>query len=236
MSKHMKKLAAPRTWRIPRKTHVWVVKPSPGPHPVERGIPLLVVVRDILRLCETGREGRRIIGGREVMVDGKVVTNSKHPVGMMDVVSLPRTKENYRMLLNKRNKLTLVNIDEGQSKWKLVRIEDKTTLRRGKTQLNLHDGRNMLLEKNQYKTGDVLKIELPSQKIMNIYPLAEGNVSLLTGGKHVGELATVASYKVRRGREPNIVTFKEGFNTVKDNVFVVGFKAPEVQLPEVRAI
>lgn len=236
MSKHLKRLAAPRTWRIPRKTHKWVVKPSPGPHSVDRGIPLLIVVRDILKLCQTDREGRRIIGRREVLVDGRVVRNPKHPVGMMDIISLPRTKESYRVLLDKRNKLTLVNVDEGQSKWKLVRIENKTTIRGGRTQLNLHDGKNILLEKNEYKTGDVLKVELPSLKIMNVYPLAEGNISLIIGGKHVGKLATVSSYKLKRGREPNIVVLKEGFTTVKDNVFVVGFKSPEIQLPEVRAI
>ena len=38
-----------------------------------------------------------------------------------------------------------------------------------------------------------------------------------------------------RSTAPNLVRFKNGKLTVKDNVFVIGNKTPEVILPEVRA-
>ena len=100
MKKHLKRLAAPRSWPLPRKTQKWVVRPSPGPHPQEWAIPLGVVLRDILGHCDTGREAKRIIGSREILVDGKPVTSHKHPVGLMDVVSVPAVKEHYRFLLD----------------------------------------------------------------------------------------------------------------------------------------
>ena len=40
---HLKRVAAPRTWPITRKTSKWVAKPSPGPHSQEHGMPLVVV-------------------------------------------------------------------------------------------------------------------------------------------------------------------------------------------------
>ncbi len=236
MSKHMKRLASPRVWSIPKKTHTWAASTSPGPHPIERSVPLLIMVRDMLGYCDTSREGRRIIGSRSVLIDGRIATNYKLPVGLMDVVTIPKAKESFRALLDSKGKLRPIRISQDRAQWKLVRIENITTIKAGKKQLNLHDGRNVLAKDEPYRTGDVLKIELPSQKVLNYYPLAKGNVAMIIGGKHSGQIATIENYKVIRSPKPNIVEFKEGFSTLKDHVFVVGKKSPEITVPEVSAV
>lgn len=236
MSKHMKRLASPRVWLIPKKRHIWAVKQSPGPHPIERSVPLLIMVRDMLGFCDTAREGRRIIGDRNILIDGRIVTNYKMPVGFMDVLTIPKAKEDYRALLDTRGKIRPIRISKDRAKWKLVRIENITTIKGGKTQLNLHDGRNILVDKGRYKTGDVLKIELPTQKILNSYALEKGNVAIIIGGRHSGQIGTIENYKVTRGPKPNIVEFKEGFSTIRDHVFVVGRKSPEITVPEVSIV
>ena len=235
MKKHIKRMAAPSSWAIPRKTSYWVTKPRPGPHGTSESMPLLAVVRDMLKLCDNSREARFIIGGRGVIVDGKIVTDYKYPVGLMDVVTLVKTKQNFRMLVDYKNKLQLVAIDDAEKDWKLARIDNKTSAKKGKVQLNLHDGRCIMLSKDQYKTGDVLKIELPSQKVMKAYKLEKGNLALLVGGSHPGTIQTIEDYLIRRGSASNLVTFKEGFSTVKENVFVIGEKAPEIKTLEAKA-
>jgi small subunit ribosomal protein S4e len=236
MSKHIKRLASPRVWSIPKKRDVWAVKQSPGPHPIEMSVPLLIMVRDMLRYCDTAREGRKIIGKRNILIDGRIVTNYKIPVGFMDVLTIPKAKENFRALLDSRGKIRPIKISKDRAKWKLVRIENITTIKGGKTQLNLHDGRNILTDKGKNKPGDVLKIELPSQKILDSYALEKGNVAMIIGGKHSGQIATIENYKVIRSPKPNVVEFKEGFSTVKDHVFVVGKKSPEITVPEVSIV
>jgi small subunit ribosomal protein S4e len=234
MKKHMKRMAAPNTWAIPRKTSYWVTKPSPGPHGTRESMPLLAVVRDMLKLCDNAREARFIIGSRGVSVDGKIVTNYKYPVGLMDVVTILKTKQSYRMLVDYKSQLKLVSIDDSEKGWKLARIDGKKVIRKGKVQLNLHDGRCMILAKDQYKTGDVLKIDVPSQKLVKNFKLEKGSMALLIGGSHPGSVQTIEDYQIRRGSAPNLVTFKEGFSTIKENVFVVGDKAPEIKLLEAK--
>lgn len=234
MKKHIKRMAAPNSWAIPRKTSYWVTKPRPGPHGTTESMPLLAVIRDMLKLCDNAREARFIIGGRGVHVDGKVVTDYKYPVGLMDVVTIVKTKQSFRMLVDYKAKLQLVPVEEAEKAWKLARIDNKTSVRKGKVQLNLHDGRCLMVPKDQYKTGDVLKIELPSQKVMKAFKLEKGSLALLVGGSHPGTMQTIESYQIRRGSAPNIVTFKEGFSTVKENVFVVGDKAAEIKVPEAK--
>jgi len=236
MKKHLKRLPAPRSWSISRKTDFWIVRPSPGPHGIAESVPLGSILRDMLKVCDTAREARRILNGRGVLVDGRVVTDPKFPVGLMDVLSLHETKSHYRMLVDARGRMTLVGIEDGDSKWKLCRVEDKTTVRGGKTQLNLHDGRNLLLAKDAYKTGATLKIHVPGQKVVEHYELSKGAPVLVTAGQHVGQVAHVE--EVRRTRSPraNIVTFKEGFSTDIGKVFVVGKEGPVIKTPEASAL
>jgi small subunit ribosomal protein S4e len=190
----------------------------------------------MLRYCDTAREGRKIIGKRNILIDGRIVTNYKMPVGFMDVLTIPKANENFRALLDSRGKIRPIKISKDRAKWKLVRIENISTIKGGKTQLNLHDGRNILTDKGKNKPGDVLKIELPSQKILDSYALEKGNVAMIIGGKHSGQIGTIENYRVIRSPKPNVVEFKEGFSTVKDHVFVVGKKSPEITVPEVSIV
>ncbi len=234
MSKHLKRLAAPRIWKIPRKKYPFAPKPSPGPHPAERSLPLLIILRDILHVGDNKREVKKILASRSVKIDGRVVTDIKFPVGFMDTITV--RDNNYRALYDVNGRITLVEIPEDHAQWKLVRIENKRLVRKGKLQLNLHDGRNILLSENKYGTGDVLKINIPSQEIIGHYPLSEGSVAMIIGGKHRGQLAHVKEYRITKSPNENIVIFEEGFETTKSNVFVVGVGKPEVTIPEVSAI
>ncbi len=236
MSNEIKRLTAPRSWAVKRKGSTWITKPSPGAHAVEDSIPVNVVLRDLLKVCNNASEVRSVLFEKGVLVDGKVVTSLKQGVGLMDVVSLPKMSAHYRMVMNHRGKLELVKIPENKAGWKLCRIENKTTVPGGKTQLNMHDGRNILIEGAAYKTGDVLKIEVPTQKIMEHYNLDKGSVALITSGAHVGEMAIVEEYVPTRLTSENLVKFKDGTSTVKSNVFIIGAKAPEIELPQEAAL
>lgn len=233
MSLHQKRLSSSKVLAIPKKKHKWVTRSSPGPHAKDKSLPLLVAVRDTLGLCDTAREARRIIGNREVYVDMSPTRDFKRPLGLMDTVSIPKAKQHYRVLLDRKGRLRMVPIDEVDTVWKLVRIENKTTTKGGRTQLNLHDGRNILLEKDEYKTGDVLKIELPTQKVLSHYPMEKGAVAMVISGAHTGTMSTVEQRVPTRSSSEDLIEFTDGFSTVKSNVFVVGVDRAEVTVPEV---
>lgn len=232
MSDHMKRLAAPRTWPLKRKVSVWVTKQSAGAHSIEDSMSAVTVLRDMVGACDTAREAKRIIGNREMFVDGKAVKNPKAPVGFMDVISIPKMNLNYRMLITDKGKLALVPIDADEAAWEICKIMDKTVVKGGKIQLNLSGGRNILLDKNDYKCGDSLKIAFEGQAIMDHYALAAGNTVLIKEGAHSGSIKTVKEVEVVRGSAPNLVIFTDGTQTVVDNCFVIGAAQSAVKLPE----
>ena len=232
MSDHLKRLAAPRSWPLKRKENVWTTKQCPGSHSVEESVPAAIMLRDILKVCDTSREAKRIVGNRDFLVDGKPVRTIKAPVGIMDVVSIPAMDLYYRVVLSDKGKITVVPITKDEAAWKLAMIENKTKVAGGKIQINFHDGRNILLDKNMYKTGDVVKIAVPDQKIEEVYELKAGATVLIFRGQHAGKTAVVKEYVITKDASANVVTFTDGSETVKSNVFVIGGETPAIKLPE----
>lgn len=235
MSHHLKRLNTPRSWTVSRKTNVYTTKPSPGPHPIERAVPLSTVLRDYLGLAATGREARNAIGNGQILVDGRVIKNGKLPVGFQDVVSINGTDLAWRCVLDNKGRLRFSSLKKAESAWKLVQIKNKTTVKGGKTQLNLHDGRNLLVAQDDYKTGDVLKLELPSQTVLGHFKLEEDAKVLIVGGRHTGEIAPVNNIEITRSHKANLVHLKgeEGtFTTIKPYAFPVGDVAnlPKVEV------
>ncbi|MFA5860424.1 MAG: 30S ribosomal protein S4e [Candidatus Thermoplasmatota archaeon] len=238
MSLHMKRLASPRSWKIHKKSSTWVPKPTAGKHSIEQGVPLGIILRDYLKLVDTMTEAKRVLGNREVKIDGRVAVSHKAPVGLMDIVSVPKTNKNYRVVLDSHGRVVLTEVTANEANWKFCRIEDKTTVSGGRTQLNLHDGRNIIVKEKTYKTGDVVKLAVPEQEIKAHYAFGQGMTAFITGGAHVGEFAKVQSVEVIRSPRPNLVALTSGetpFSTVKNYVFLVGKDKPEIAASEVSA-
>lgn len=238
MSLHLKRLASPRAWKIPKKSSTWVPKPIAGKHSAEHSIPLGVALRDYLGVVDTMTEAKRVIGNREILVDGRVATSHKVPVGLMDVVSVPKLQKHYRSVIDKHGRVALAEIGAQQATWKLCRVQDKTVVSGGRLQLNLHDGRNVIVKEKNFKTGDVVKLAIPTQEIKGHYAFGQGMTALITGGAHVGEFAKVGTEETIRSPRPNLVNLTSGsdtYSTVKPYVFLVGKDKPEISLPEVSA-
>jgi len=223
---HLSRLAAPKKWDIKKKGIKWVAKPLPGPHKLHDGIHLVSIFRDILKYANTSKEVKRILSNEEIYVDGKRRKNIKFIVGLMDVLFIPKTKETFRMLLTNKGKLTLLPIEEKESNVKLCKITGKTAVKK-KIQLNLFDGKNMLVDKTDNKVGDTLLVEVPSLKIKDSFSLEKGNLIYLTGGKHTGAIGTLEEIK---DKTIIIKRNKEVIKTSKNHAFVIGKQKAAIKI------
>ena len=244
--KHLKREPAPKFWPIHRKKFIWTVKPSPGSHPISRSIPLILIAREMLGYAKTRREAKIIISQKKIQVDGKIQKEEKFPVGLMDVVSIPEIEKAYRIIPSRKG-LILHQIEGEMSGFKLCRIENKTLVNGGLTQLNLHDGRNVIIqvknpkdpEEDIYKTLDTIKLNIPSQEIAEYIKLAKGASVIIIGGKNVGRYGKIFSIEEKMGQKRRnlLVTIEdrkgERLQTLLDFIFVIGEDQPSISLPEV---
>ena len=231
-SRHQKRLSAPYAQPVHRKTTAWLVNASPGKHPREHSVPLLVLLRDMLGTVKNSREAKRVILAGDVLVDGAKATDIHAPVGVMDVVSLPKAKKFVRVVL-KRDRVSTVDVSEAQTAHKLCRVQNKSLLPGGKVQLNLHDGRNVTIERkdDSYHPGDSLKIALPAQKLEGAIRMEKGAHCYVAYGRHSGQQGLLEKIMERAGSKPADALLKDEKGaeliTLKNYLFAVDshFKA-----------
>jgi len=193
----LKRYAAPKIWKIARKEHVWTVRPKPGPHPANRSRPLSLILRDVLKFADTAKEAKKIIKSGKILVDKRVIKEPAFPVGLMDILEIPDAKKAFRVEISKKG-LEFVEIPINTSE-KICRIEGKTTVKGGLMQLNLHDGRNILVkDPKAYRVFDSVLIQLPDQKILAHYRLEEGATVRIISGKNAGLKGIVEEIKRRK--------------------------------------
>lgn len=218
----MKRLVAPKWWPIKRKEKKFVVSPR-GAHPKDFSLPLIVLVRDVLKLAETSREAKSIITRGEVLVDKKKRKDPKFGIGLFDVVEIPVMKKAWRAV--PKNGLSFIEIPESEAKLKICKIVDKKTLKGKKNQLNLSDGRNLLTDK-KYSTYDSLVIELPEQKIVDHLKFEKNSTVVVIKGVNAGKLAKIKTIEKNRLWLDN----EKLFEIPKNLVVVVGREQPAIKI------
>jgi len=227
--KHLKRLVAPRTWRIERKTTTFITRPNPGAHSYELGMSLNLIFKDLLSYCKTSKEVKGILHDKEVLVDGERRKDPRFMVGFMDTLSIPVIKEDFRILLDKKGKLNLIKIKKNEADLKLSKIIGKKVLGKNKVQLNLSDGRNILVKENKYNVSDSLLIKVPEQEIKESVKLEKGAIVILTGGKHIGISGEVDEII------NNVITINIGdekIQTKRNYAFAIGNKKPLISLSD----
>ena len=244
----LKRKPAPAFWPIHRKEKPWIVKPSPGAHSLQNSLPLTLVLRDILGVAQTRKESILILSQGKVQVNGKIRKKDDFPVGLMDVISLPDMNKYYRIMPSHKG-LFLAPISKEEANIKLVRVEDKTTVKGG-IQIALHDGSNMLVKiadpKNPkevtFDTFDILKITYPDKQVAASIKTKEGNLAVLTGGKNIGKQGKIVEIEKTEAkkRRQALVVIEDAqgnrYQTILDFVFSIGETEPLITVLEANSV
>lgn len=218
----LKRLVAPKWWPIERKNKKYTFAPR-GAYKRELSLPLLLFVRDVLKLAENRKEAWSVIKKGEILVDGRKRKDPNFGLGLFNVIEIPSVKKVWRAV--PKNGLSFIEVPENESKLKLCKIVDKKSLRGNKTQINLNDGRNILTNE-KYSTYDSLLIQVPEQKIVDHIKFAENSVCMIFKGKNagmIGKIKTIEKDRILMGNEKTV-------EVPKDFVIVVGRDEPLIKL------
>jgi small subunit ribosomal protein S4e len=230
--KGIKRSKAPASWRIARKEKKWTINPHPGPHD-KNAIPLAFIVRDYLGYARTLREAKRILNERKVKINGKVRTDFRFPVGILDIVEIQSIDQCYRVLPDRNGRLELHAVTGKDTHVRPLKITGKHVVKGGKTQLAFHDGTTLQVaapaaEKGsqEYLPSGTLLYDFESALVLEYFPFEKGQFAMITGGRNVSRSGRITSVK------ENMVEIEgeEVFRTLKDNVFVLGAKESAISL------
>jgi len=252
--KHLKLLNAPKHWMVHKLAGIFAPRPSQGPHKIVECLPLSLILRNRLKYALSRRETIMIVMRRLVEVDGKVRMDLNYPTGFMDVISIKKTKENFRLVFDEKGRFKLLPINEDEAKFKLCRVTalqrtDKATsgTNYAKTGsdatvpvLRTHDGRTLRYPDPAIRVNDVIKLNLVTGKIEQHLKFDVGQVAMITKGANTGRIGTVVSKEKHPGSF-DIVHLKDKrdhpFATRLSNVFIIGDgDKPTISIPRNKGI
>jgi len=159
----------------------------------------------------------------------------------MDVLQIEGSPQSFRILPRPNKGLTTVPIEKGESGFKLCKIVGKKTVEGGRTQLNFHDGRNLILQAREprqkpgeeYAVGGAIQIGIPEQEIVGHIPFQTGAIGLVVDGRnqgHFGKIFSITPGTHARRKGVRIETTDEAFETPAAYVIPIGMGTPLIGL------
>lgn len=214
--KHLKSLAAPKTWEIKRKNNVFTTRPNPG-RSLELSMPINLILRDMLHYAHTTKEVKKVLNSGKIFVNGKSVKDFKFPVGIMDYIEIPELKQIFLFYIGSKGKFMIKSMKDKIETYKII---GKTLLKNKKLQLNCLGGKNIIVDKDSYKVGD--SIVLDKTKIKKHLKFEEGASVYLYGGKYIGYIGILEKIHDVHNKHFIFVKVKnEKVETLKNYAFVI---------------
>ena len=231
-SKHVCRFAAPRFWMQPPKQKHWAPRPSPGPHPIRRAIPMVILLRDMLKVVDLSVEAKKVLSLGRVLVNGKKIRDKNFPVGLFDIVEIPMLGKKWVIYPVPKYLLRPKEI-KGEPVY-LGRIERKMMVKGGKILLGLHNGHNIVLpveEGRKYSRLDTVVYE--GTKIKKHLPMKPGMLAIVSEGRRsglVGKIIEIEPGSMIRKSHTKLDINGNVVEVPTEYVFVIGENEPEVKV------
>lgn len=200
-------------------------RPSPGPHKLRESLPLTIFLRNRLKYALTGKEVTSIVKQRLIRVDNKVRTDETFPAGFMDVISIEKSNEHFRLLYDVKGRFAIHRITPEEATYKLCKVRKVAVGAKGVPHIITHDGRTIRYPDPLIKVNDTIKFDLESGKIADFIKFDTGNMVMVTGGRNMGR-AGIITHRERHDGGIDMVHIRDAldrtFVTRITNIFVIG--------------
>lgn len=226
--KHMKRMFAPNHWLIEKKLHgVYATRPSTGPHKLRECIPISVLLRQRLKYAINGLEALRICRDKDnnIKVDNRIRRDHKFPLGLMDVVSIDKTGEHFRMLIDPKGRFMPIRIDAKEASFKLCKVKRKAIGKNKIPYIVTHDGRTIRFPHPDINISDSIKLNLETGEVDGVVKFDNNSMVFISGGNNIGRVGVLQSVERHPGSY-DIAHVKDAnghaFATRCENCFAIG--------------
>jgi ribosomal protein S4E len=219
---------------------IWAPRPSTGPHKLRECLPLVLIIRNRLKYALTMQEANSICMEKLVKVDGKVRTDVSYPAGFMDVITIERSNDMFRLLYDVKGRFVLHKINAEEASYKLCRVQKLEMSKKSIPYVVTHDGRTIRYPDPLIKANDTVKVDLATGKIVESIKVGTGKLCMVNRGRNAGRVGVIQHVEKHPGSF-DIVQIKDAaghvFATRLKNVFIIGDESkPGVSLPKGKGI
>ncbi len=221
-NRHIKRLAAHRYLNVERKVNPYVLKQNAGRHTLSLSIAIATLIKEKLGFAKTADEARRILKAGSVEVNGKVIKDSRYPVGFGDIILFKPNSEKYSVGVGSKGVVDMKKVESDERQ--VLKVTGKYIAKSNKEMIRLHDGTIHPSVKGVSVNDSVV---LKGGKVGEVLKLEEGARCLVIKGVHTSEEGKVVQIKKGTAlRDATVEISGKGGNTetLLDNIVVIGAK------------
>lgn len=154
---------APSAWCLDKLKGVYATRPSTGPHKLRECLPLCILLQNRLKYALSNQECIKICKDKSanIKIDNKNRRDHRFPTGFMDVISIDKTGENFRMLYDVKGRFQPHAIDAKEAGFKLCKVVQKKIGKNKVPYVVTHDGRTIRFPHPDIKINDCIKVSPP---------------------------------------------------------------------------
>ena len=172
---YLTRARASRNLPVERKGTKYVARAASH---VKTGVPVIIAVRDMLKLANTTKEVKYMVRNKLIKINGKEVKDVKESVRLFNILEIDKK---YMLSILPTGRFEFVEVKDDS---RLCKVTNKKTLKNNKVQLNFHDGSNVI-SKDKVKVGDSVVLDLEG-KISKIISLEKGKNIFVISGRSIG--------------------------------------------------
>lgn len=172
---YLTRTQASRNLPVERKGTKYVARAASH---VKNGVPVIIAVRDMLKLANTTKEVKHMVRNKLIKINGKQVKDVKESVRLFNILEIDKK---YMLSILHTRRFEFVEVKDDS---RLCKVTNKKTLKNNKIQLNFHDGSNVI-SKDKVNVGDSVVLDSKG-KISKIISLEKGKNIFVISGRSVG--------------------------------------------------
>lgn len=197
---HLTRAESTKKWPIPRKGTRYVARPMGS---VNNSVPVVVAVRDMLKLARTAKEVNEMIKQKLLKLNGREVKDYHESIQLFNILEAGKP---HILKITTTGKFAL---EPYSKKERLCKVINKKVLKENKVQLNLHDGSNVITNE-KIQTNDTVYLDFAG-KILRHVPLQKGKEVFIMAGAFKGQTGKIEEIEDSKVA----ITFDKSDNSTK---------------------
>ena len=167
------------TTKIPirRKGTKYIVRASSH---VRDSVPVVIAIRDMLKLAKTLREVKQMINAKQLKINGRTVKDYKESIRLFNILEADKP---YVLKILPTKRFSFESTKSADSR--ICKVINKKLLKSNSIQLNLHDGSNVIT-KDPISVNDSISISSEG-KILSTIKMEESKQAFVLSGKYTGQ-------------------------------------------------
>jgi small subunit ribosomal protein S4e len=223
-SNRQKRISYAGKAKINRKEHCWTFNTKPGAHAKNESVSFGLIIRDVLNLANNTKEVKYILNNKNCFINGVRIKEHRFAVGLFDILFFKDIDKTYRVLLTKKDKIILKEINDKEH---LIpcRVKVKKPHLKDKFLIGFSNGYNHIVGKNvKVSVGDSVMYDINKKAFADVVSKKEGARVYIVGGPHVssfGVLKNIIKGDLKKSSEVTVDCNGKEVKTMEKYIFVI---------------